>query len=39
MQVEVNLHLDENGESGPGAMETLRAGMSIVRCALGESLL
>lgn len=37
--VEVNVLLDEQGENGPGAMETVKTGCSLVRCALGESLL
>lgn len=36
--VEVNPSL-ESGLQGAGARETIRAGCSLVRCALGESLL
>lgn len=36
--VEVNPQL-VSGDSDPGASETVRAGCSLVRCALGESLL
>jgi len=40
--VEVNPHITEEGATtlqGLGAQETIRAGCSLVRCALGESLL
>jgi len=38
MQVEVNPHINEQG-SPYAVSETVRAGCSLVRCALGESLL
>jgi len=37
--VEVNTHTGEGGIDSLGAKETVRAGCSLVRCALGESLL
>lgn len=37
--VEVNPQLAAAGEADVGAGETVRAGCSLVRCALGESLL
>lgn len=38
-QVEVNPALSGDGPESIGPKETIRAGCSLVRCALGESLL